>query len=226
MDGDFLVPLHLIFMVNIITACLPKEYKINNTCCPMCDKGFFVKASCTEELSRTICEICMVPPHTDHPNGLVECFKCEQCDSGADLVVKQNCTESSHTVCECSDGHFCVSQECNICIDYTECQPGEYVKKPGDPVADTECDECPEGHYSDTNNAAQCSPWIKCVELGQSLYKEGNSTADSICKERRQHIAVLPAFAVPLLAAITYVVTCFCIGKQGHIEVILKKCRF
>ncbi|CAJ0945361.1 unnamed protein product [Ranitomeya imitator] len=91
----------------------------------------------------------------------------------------------------------------------------------GTPVKDTECDVCPEGQYSDTNNAAQCSPWTKCVELGQILYKEGNSTADSMCK-KRCHISLAFAF-VPLLAVITYVVTRFSICKQGKKEADVQK---
>ncbi|XP_069596824.1 tumor necrosis factor receptor superfamily member 14 isoform X2 [Ranitomeya imitator] len=212
MGGDFLVPLHLIFMVNIITACLPREYRINNVCCPMCDKGSFVKSHCTKELSSSVCVICADTTYMDHPNGLTECFRCKECDSGANLVVKQKCTETSNTVCECSAGHFCKSQECDMCQVYTECQPGHYVKKPGTPVTNTECDECPKGHYSDRNNAAQCYPRTNCVELGQILYKEGNSTADSICKEKRSRFLLAVAF-VPLLAVIIYVVTGFSIGK-------------
>ncbi|CAJ0919595.1 unnamed protein product [Ranitomeya imitator] len=176
--------------------------------------GSFVKSHCTKELSSSVCVICADTTYMDHPNGLTECFRCKECDIGADLVVKQKCTESSNTVCECSAGHFCEKPECDICQVYTECQPGHYVKKPGTPVTNTECDECPKGHYSDRNNAAQCSPWTKCEELGQILYKEGNSTADSICKEKRSHIG-LAVILLPLLAVIIYVlVTCFSIGKQ------------
>ncbi|XP_073441481.1 tumor necrosis factor receptor superfamily member 14 isoform X3 [Dendrobates tinctorius] len=208
-----------IFMVNIISACLPREYKINNICCPMCDKGSFVKAHCTKELSSSVCVICADTTYMDHPNGLTECFRCKECDSGVNLIETQKCTESSNTVCECSAGHFCVSPECDICQEHTQCQPGQYVKKPGDPVKDTECDICTEGHYSDTNNAPECSLWTKCMELGQILYKEGSATADSICKEKRSHIVAVSAFVfvvfVPLLAAITYVVKYFCISKQG-----------
>ncbi|XP_069596825.1 tumor necrosis factor receptor superfamily member 14 isoform X3 [Ranitomeya imitator] len=222
MGGDFLVPLHLIFMVNIITACLPREYRINNVCCPMCDKGSFVKSHCTKELSSSVCVICADTTYMDHPNGLTECFRCKECDSGADLVVKQKCTESSNTVCECSAGHFCVSPECDICKDYTECQPGHYVKKSGDPVTDTECDVCPKGHYSNTNNAAQCSPWTKCVELGQILFKEGNSTTDSICKEKRSRI-LLAVVLVPVLAVIIYVVTNLRVSKRGKNKADVQK---
>ncbi|XP_073513021.1 tumor necrosis factor receptor superfamily member 14-like isoform X1 [Phyllobates terribilis] len=207
MDGRFLVVALslLVFMVNVISACLPKEYKISNVCCPMCDKGFFMKANCIKELISSVCIIC-AEMSKNHPNGLTECFRCKDC--GANFIVKQNCTESSNTVCECSADHFCVNPDCYICQDYTQCQPGQYVKKPGALVTDTECEKCPEGHYSDRNNAAECSPLKKCEELGQILDKEGNSTADSICKEKRSHIGAGLALAHVslLLAVIIYVI--------------------
>ncbi|XP_073513020.1 tumor necrosis factor receptor superfamily member 14 [Phyllobates terribilis] len=210
MDGRFLVvALSLpIFMMNIISACLPREYIINNVCCPMCDKGSFVKFHCTKELSSSVCVICAETTYMDHPNGLTECFRCKDCDGGANLIVKQKCTESSNTVCECSAGHFCVNPDCDICQEHKLCQLGQYIKKPGTPVKDTECEICPEGHYSDRMNATQCSPWKKCEELGQILDKEGNLTADSICKEKRSHIAagIALAHVSLLLAVIMYVI--------------------
>ncbi|XP_073513022.1 tumor necrosis factor receptor superfamily member 14-like isoform X2 [Phyllobates terribilis] len=158
MDGRFLVVALslLVFMVNVISACLPKEYKISNVCCPMCDKGFFMKANCIKELISSVCIIC-AEMSKNHPNGLTECFRCKDC---------------------------------------------------GALVTDTECEKCPEGHYSDRNNAAECSPLKKCEELGQILDKEGNSTADSICKEKRSHIGAGLALAHVslLLAVIIYVI--------------------
>ncbi|KAM4016474.1 uncharacterized protein ACNLHF_002781 isoform 1-T1 [Anomaloglossus baeobatrachus] len=243
MNGHLLLPLYLkILMVNIILACLPREYEFNGTCCPMCDidslvtglmpqdwriadvvpifkKVSFVKAHCTRELI-SVCVICTNTTYMDHPNGLQECFQCKECDREVTLLVKR-CVVSSKTICGCSAGYFCLSKDCDICLEHKECQPGEYIKEPGTLETDTVCEKCPLGNFSNRENSTQCSPWKDCLESGYILDKEGNSTTDSTCKEKRSHIAAIAAaaFGSTILAVI---ILLFAgrnrIGKPGPVQ--------
>ncbi|KAG8537442.1 hypothetical protein GDO81_024520, partial [Engystomops pustulosus] len=93
--------------------------------------GSFVKAHCNAEFTSSVCVLCADDTYMDHPNGLNKCFRCRDCDSGFNLVVKEKCTSSSNTICECKAGHFCLNQNCDFCQEYTQCLPGAYVKMPG-----------------------------------------------------------------------------------------------
>ncbi|XP_075183678.1 tumor necrosis factor receptor superfamily member 14-like isoform X2 [Anomaloglossus baeobatrachus] len=193
--GGHLLQLFLeIFMVTIILACPPREYEVNGICCPMCDKGSFVKAHCTRELSSSVCVLCADATYTAHPNGLAECLLCKKCDRGANLIVKQECTSSSNTICGCSEGHFCMTTDCDMCQEHKVCQPGEHIKEPGSPKTDTVCEKCPLGYFSNHTNSAKCSPWKEC-KSGYILDKEGTSTTDSTCKEKRSHYFIIAAAA-------------------------------
>ncbi|KAG8569078.1 hypothetical protein GDO81_014253 [Engystomops pustulosus] len=129
----------------------------------MCDKGSFVKAHCNAEFTSSVCVICADDTYMDHPNGLTECFRCRDCDSGSNLVVKEKCTSSSNTICECKAGHFCQNEDCDFCQQYKSCQPGEYVKAPGTKRTDTVCEKCPPRHFSNESNAKECFPWRQYV---------------------------------------------------------------
>ncbi|KAM3920930.1 tumor necrosis factor receptor superfamily member 14 isoform 2-T4 [Leptodactylus fuscus] len=166
MGGHFRKALHLVFtLVHLTLACLPREYESNNLCCPMCDKGSFVKAHCTPQIGSSVCVLCAENTYTDQPNGLTECFRCKECDLGAGLIVKEKCTTISNTVCECKAGHFCLSPDCDLCQEHTQCHPGQYVKKNGTWKTDTVCENCSPGHYSDKDNSLHCLPWTKNLLL-------------------------------------------------------------
>ncbi|XP_075695781.1 tumor necrosis factor receptor superfamily member 14 isoform X2 [Rhinoderma darwinii] len=199
----FLLAIYPLFLlVNLTLSCLPGEYQMNNFCCPKCDKGSFVKAHCTSESSSSVCVICADNLYIDLPNGLTECFRCKECDPGANLAVKEKCTSSKNTVCECKAGHFCPHQDCDICQDHTQCPPGQFVRKSGTPQTDAVCEECPPRHFSNGSNSDECLPWKKCSEMGMVLYKEGTSITDSICKEKRSRILIGVAFLPPVVVVI------------------------
>ncbi|XP_044137775.1 tumor necrosis factor receptor superfamily member 14 isoform X2 [Bufo gargarizans] len=199
-------------------ACLPGEYQTNNICCPMCDKGRFVKAHCTLESSSSTCVLCAPSTYMDHANGLTECFRCKECDLGAGLVAKVTCTITSNTICECTTGQFCLNEDCDLCHDHLRCPPGQYVKKPGTPRMDTVCEKCPPGHYSKENNSAECSPWTKCQESGLIPYREGTSTTDSECKDKRSHVPIAVAI-FPLSVIVLVILLYYFILKRNKEEI-------
>ncbi|XP_069802512.1 tumor necrosis factor receptor superfamily member 14 isoform X2 [Dendropsophus ebraccatus] len=177
-------------------TCLPREYTFNNVCCPMCDKGSFVKTHCISSSSSSVCVICADNTYMDHPNGLTACFRCKECDAGSGQIIKERCTTTSDTKCECKPGYFCMTQDCDLCQLHTPCPPGQYIKEPGTGWSDTVCAECQPRHYSNRSNSVQCFPWKKCSDSGLVHHKDGNSTADSTCIERRGRPGIAISFVL------------------------------
>ncbi|XP_066461676.1 tumor necrosis factor receptor superfamily member 5-like [Eleutherodactylus coqui] len=209
----FLLALYL----NLALECPPGEYKNNGICCPMCDKGSFVGAHCASELSSSRCVICRDNTYMDQPNGYTSCFRCKDCDFGAGLKVKERCTTTSNTVCECQVGHLCLNQECDLCREHTQCHPGQYVKKPGTGRTDTVCENCPPGHFSNETNSSACFPWTRCSELGFVDFKEGNSTTDALCKEKRGHLWIF--LALLSTGMVVIIVLCNTFYKLDFLQV-------
>ncbi|XP_066461679.1 tumor necrosis factor receptor superfamily member 5-like [Eleutherodactylus coqui] len=216
MGCRFLLALYLFISKNMELECLPREYKHNGICCPMCKRGFFVTAHCTPEFSSSRCIICVNKTYTDQPNCYTNCTRCKHCHFGAGLNIKERCTTTSNTVCECQVGHLCLNQECDLCQEHTQCKPGQYVKKPGTGRTDTVCENCPPGHFSNETNSSACFPWSKCSELCLIEFKEGNSTTDALCKEKRGHLWIFLALLSPGIVAI--IVLCNTFYKPVKIQ--------
>ncbi|XP_066461678.1 tumor necrosis factor receptor superfamily member 5-like isoform X2 [Eleutherodactylus coqui] len=159
MGARLMLALYLFISENLELKCLPREYKHDGICCPMCERG-------------------------------------------AGLIVKERCTTTSNTVCECQVGRFCLNQECDLCQEHTQCKPGQYVKKPGTGRTDTVCENCPPGHFSNETNSNVCFPWSKCSEFGFVEFKEGNSITDALCKAERGHLWAFLALLSPGFVAI------------------------
>ncbi|XP_063799164.1 tumor necrosis factor receptor superfamily member 14 [Pseudophryne corroboree] len=213
---NFLIrSLYWTIYTTIVLCCNPGEYAISNVCCPMCPPGQVVSVHCTVSTSSTVCIPCVAGTYMDHPNGLTECFRCKECDTGAGLQVKTKCTYTSDTVCECSTGYFCLGEdsECDLCQQHTRCEPGQFVKAPGTRRTNTVCEDCPSGHFSNESMSVTCTQWTKCTFLG--LQKPGTTKSDSTCK--RSDMRILVVFSCIIIASLMLFTLIKCKqGKQGE----------
>ncbi|XP_068096793.1 tumor necrosis factor receptor superfamily member 14 [Hyperolius riggenbachi] len=186
--------------------CRPREYKNNGVCCPMCDKGTVVKTHCTLMLSSSVCVPCSDGTYMDHFNGETKCLRCTECDPGARMKVKKECTRKANAECECIPGYYCPNGDmCDMCIPQSICPKGTYVKVLGTSSRDNVCEDCPPGHYSNSEMSLTCTAWTKCSDQGLVEDQTGTSELDTICHEQRGHYVTIASFiAVCVLSLVVY----------------------
>src|SRR5690606_33713922 len=63
----------------------------------------------------------------------------------------------------CSSGGFNSGGEC---VEWQDCANGTYVAEAGTSLVDRQCEPCPNGTYSDSVNADECTGWSVC-QLGE-----------------------------------------------------------
>ncbi|KAF4072482.1 hypothetical protein AMELA_G00263490 [Ameiurus melas] len=180
--------------------CGPNEYlSVAGECCPMCSKGSVVYRDCTGDYSTT-CKPCTKGTFMNEPNGLNKCFSCKSCDTG--LYILQECTTSEDTVCEVSDGYYCLQMsggECSLASKHSDCEPGQQVKTPGTNTSDTVCEPCPPGFYSP--KGVNCTKWTDCWDEIE-YQEEGTSITDVQCKPRRTRYGVIAAILTLLILTV------------------------
>lgn len=84
---------------------------------------------------------------------------------------------------ECPDGTWDHDGDPTTeCLPWTDCAEGARVDHAGSSVRDRDCEPCPEGSYSNRDNAEQCVDHGVC---GPGAYVEmaGTGTADTVCQE-------------------------------------------
>ncbi|XP_058857843.1 tumor necrosis factor receptor superfamily member 14-like [Acipenser ruthenus] len=191
----------LLVFVPKISACEDAEYNMNGQCCPMCQAGMRVDRHCTAD-SSTSCIPCRDSTYTEKPNSLDRCRDCRLCDSEMGLTVVRDCTVFSDTICTCIDGFHCLdssSSGCKTCQKHRSCSPGQYIKKKGSSIADTECEDCPDKTYSD-GSLETCAPHTDCQSEG--LAKPGTRASDTECKQPSAFTAVIAGTVVGVIALI------------------------
>ncbi|XP_070825450.1 tumor necrosis factor receptor superfamily member 14-like isoform X1 [Chaetodon trifascialis] len=191
-----------------VLCCRPKEYATREgQCCPMCHEGTVVRRDCTPQ-SGTRCGPCENGTFMNQPNGLNKCFSCTSCDPGQGLIVQQQCTATSDTVCDVSSGYFCRrladDTGCSLAEKYTRCAPGQRIKEPGTSRTDTVCENCQPGYFS--HDGVDCTAWTNCSET-QVKVKEGSSSSDVVCgTASRNHYCYVSVLLV-LLTLVGLVIT-------------------
>ncbi|XP_041128804.1 tumor necrosis factor receptor superfamily member 5-like isoform X2 [Polyodon spathula] len=177
---------------------------------------------CTQDLS-TSCIPCMKSTYTEKPNGLDRCYGCKLCDLELGLTVVQECTVFSDTICTCIEGFHCLdpsSSGCKTCQKHRSCSPGQYIRKKGSSVVDTQCEECPDNTYSD-GSLETCKPHTDCQSEG--LAKPGTPASDAECKQSSVNTAVIAGTIFGVVApisviAILLVYKCLQNNKGGSME--------
>uniref|UniRef100_A0A3Q0R719 TNFR-Cys domain-containing protein n=1 Tax=Amphilophus citrinellus TaxID=61819 RepID=A0A3Q0R719_AMPCI len=187
-----------------VLSCRPKEYTTrDNQCCPMCHKGTVVQRDCTIN-AGTQCRPCEEGTFMNQPSGLYSCFTCTSCDTGHGLLVQQNCTTTTDTVCDVSSGYYCKSvtdsSGCSLAEKHSQCVAGQRIKEPGTSRSDTVCEDCQPRSFS--KDGVTCTAWTICSKT-QIKIKEGSSTSDVVCGSApRQHNLLIAPFSFFAVAVI------------------------
>ncbi|XP_040919348.1 tumor necrosis factor receptor superfamily member 14-like isoform X2 [Toxotes jaculatrix] len=179
-------PVGCVFAVPAL-CCRAKEYITGDgQCCPMCLEGTVVRRDCTEQ-SGTQCIPCADGTFMNHPNGLNKCFPCTSCVPALGLFSKQKCTATSDTVCDVLSGYFCKSLAddtgCIMAEKHTKCAPGQRTEQPGTSRADTVCEDCQPGYFS--QDGVNCTAWTiggsPVCSLDQARWDMGGEGGPSLC---------------------------------------------
>uniref|UniRef100_A0A3P9LK46 TNFR-Cys domain-containing protein n=1 Tax=Oryzias latipes TaxID=8090 RepID=A0A3P9LK46_ORYLA len=201
------------------SSCGAKEFPSRDgQCCPMCNKGSFVSRDCSDVLG-TKCLPCEEGTFTDQPNGLKSCSSCSLC-TGHGLVTRQKCTRTSDTVCGVLDGYFCLVLEnsgCSLAEKHSQCKRGQQTKEPGSSTANTVCEDCPHGSFSE--DGLNCTQWTECSK-NERQETDGSSVSDVVCSSAsRTHNALyfsLGLFVVLLLGiSLKAYVIPFCLNSDN-----------
>ncbi|XP_077168915.1 tumor necrosis factor receptor superfamily member 14 [Paroedura picta] len=202
--GRIIASIILSIQLLSLEACLDGEYEINGECCPMCGPGYRVSRVCTSS-SSTSCLPCIEGTFMDHPHGLTSCFRCRNCDSGSNLIVKEKCTYTKNAVCSCAAGYYCIhftGDDCDTCQKHSVAPPGYRVTQIGTETTDTQYEPCPFGSFSTEAMSFLCQPWTNCSTLGRKEEKAGTSTSDAVCK--KTHVDHELAIIIPSLLVLFF----------------------
>ncbi|XP_056319679.1 tumor necrosis factor receptor superfamily member 14 isoform X2 [Danio aesculapii] len=185
-------------------GCARAEYEINGECCPMCAPGNRVYWHCTVDTSTT-CVPCLASTFTDEPNGFTKCFPCTVCATVKGLKIHKSCIRSGDTLCEPQEGFHCIKQNkgsCELAVEHSKCQPGQYIEHTGTAISDTVCVDCTVGSYSN-GSVMSCLPHLKCEMMGLKEKKAGTTSSDAECeKVTSVGFIVLVTIAVLVVAVI------------------------
>ncbi|KAF5884449.1 tumor necrosis factor receptor superfamily member 5-like isoform X1, partial [Clarias magur] len=170
--------------------CGPSEYlSPSGDCCSMCNIGSVVSKDCSGDY-RTSCKPCSEGTFMNRPNGLDMCLQCKVCGRGFSIL--RECTKIQDTVCEVSDGYYCLDYrdgECIRAVEHSKCTPGQHIKTPGTKASDTVCEACPPGFYSP--KGVNCTKWTDCSDNNEIEDQEGTSITDVKCKPKGKRYDLL-----------------------------------
>ncbi|XP_053718727.1 tumor necrosis factor receptor superfamily member 6B-like [Synchiropus splendidus] len=169
--------------------------------CDFCPPGTFMVSSCTTT-QATRCSPCPAGSFVDFWNIQMSCLPCETCDWTQYQTAE--CRANSNRQCQCQPGHYQL-ENMDTCLPHSTCPPGEGVLHQGTLVADTVCQPCPNGTFSNHNSAQQeCLTHQLCESLvGFKSLLPGTTWHNSICvkcdsiivAEAEEYFAeILPAF--------------------------------
>ncbi|XP_051967427.1 tumor necrosis factor receptor superfamily member 9b isoform X2 [Xyrauchen texanus] len=144
-----------------------------NVCCNRCKPGNRLVTACGTE-PNALCTPCGNDTYISGSDQKI-CLRCTQCIGT--LHVKEKCTASSDTVCECSQGFRCGDSKCSFCEK--ECKKGHQ------PTRNRTCELCPPGTYNDQIHH-HCINWTRCSQPGQQIIVPGKAESDVICGPKKE----------------------------------------
>lgn len=134
---------------------------LTNRECEPCPEGTFSRDLDTVECS----------PHSECPGSLMVAVEptamsdrvCSACGPGQ-FSDEGLCTPFS----ECAEDEYesaaPTATSDRVCAPTTTCLAGSFVDALPTSTSDRQCEPCPEGTYSNTENAATCIPWTNCLD--------------------------------------------------------------
>ncbi|XP_021512302.1 tumor necrosis factor receptor superfamily member 4 isoform X2 [Meriones unguiculatus] len=163
-----LLLLGLILGVTARLNCVEDTYPHGHKCCNECQPGNGMVSRC-DHTRDTVCHPCE-PGFYNEAVNYDSCKRCTQCNQRSGSELKQNCTPTQDTVCQCKPGT----------------QPRQDSShKPG-----VDCVPCPSGHFSPGNNQA-CKPWTNCTLFGKQTRHPASTSLDTVCEDKSL-LATLP----------------------------------
>ncbi|XP_059807634.1 tumor necrosis factor receptor superfamily member 9-like [Hypanus sabinus] len=143
----------------------------------------FAQSSCPPGSFRDIhtdqCKICPATTYTDQPNNNSQCKRCHMC-TGGQFEILHPCLATANTVCGCKQGFMCTRSDCKSCKPQRKCKKGQEVTQKGNSFKETQCKDCENDMYSDTEDGV-CKPWTDCSAKGLQVVRNGSRTEDVTC---------------------------------------------
>ncbi|KAM5245868.1 tumor necrosis factor receptor superfamily member 5 [Ctenodactylus gundi] len=203
--GCLLTPVH-----SDSITCEANQYQLNNQCCNLCPPGEKLVNDCTE-LTDTECRSCNSGEFLRTWNRERHCHSHTYCDPLLGLQVQREGTLITDTICTCVEGRHCTGDACEHCDLHTSCGPGFGVKQMATGTADTICEPCPNGFFSNVSSAfAKCQPWTSCKTNNLVELQAGTNVADVLCgkscrmgpgfQHRRRALVAIPVILGILVA--------------------------
>ncbi|XP_061573073.1 tumor necrosis factor receptor superfamily member 5 [Cololabis saira] len=169
-------------MTNMTCTNEKKHWSKDGVLCECCPAGKYVQADCTTT-ERTKCDECRRGYYTETKNYLTKCNVCKMCSSSNKQRKVADCTAVKDTVCECENGFYCSTDDCDHCLRVNDCPPGEGVLAQATRTNDTICAQCENRTYSNvTDSFSPCKAFTRCEDYGKRLKTAGTSTTDAICE--------------------------------------------
>ncbi|XP_043351846.1 tumor necrosis factor receptor superfamily member 5 isoform X2 [Dermochelys coriacea] len=161
--------------------CTPEQYQHDGRCCSRCGPGDKLLSDCTAS-KNTDCGACEAGHFQSSWTKERHCTPHRSCDHNAGLLTRSPGDTKHNAVCECLQGMYCSSPDCQTCLKITNCRPGEGVARKADNFSDTACVPCEHGSFSNTSSTSEpCRPWTRCETLGLVLKTTGTNLSDVAC---------------------------------------------
>uniref|UniRef100_A0A8C3SMZ9 Tumor necrosis factor receptor superfamily member 5 n=1 Tax=Chelydra serpentina TaxID=8475 RepID=A0A8C3SMZ9_CHESE len=110
----------------------PEQYQQDGRCCRRCGPGHKLLSDCTAEKDSS-CEGCEAGHFQSGWTKERHCTPHKSCDHNAGLDTRSPGDAKHNAVCECRQGMFCSSPDCQTCLKIRDCKPGEGVTQKGEP---------------------------------------------------------------------------------------------
>ncbi|XP_072488488.1 tumor necrosis factor receptor superfamily member 5 isoform X1 [Notamacropus eugenii] len=186
-------------------SCEANQYLVNGICCEKCSPGTKLVADCSE-VTETQCEPCQEGEFQSSQNHDKYCHQHKYCDPNMHLKIQVEGSSEKDTICICTDDFHCATPECESCNSHSPCPPGFGVKTAGTGSADTVCERCEKGFFSNVSSTSEkCHPWTRCKATGLVEIQEGTDKTDVLCQDgpkSRMGLVVL----IPIAAVIFFVI--------------------
>ncbi|XP_022045481.2 tumor necrosis factor receptor superfamily member 5 isoform X1 [Acanthochromis polyacanthus] len=195
------------------------QYERDGQCCNMCGKGTSMTPSTSCEFPQ--CTECFDREYQEGYTKESLCNRQPYCDTHLNFEKPVH-SKTAKTICKCIEGFHCAAKDCKTCVAHTQCGPGQGAQTKGSHTHDTQCEECPEGTFSnETSWSSPCKEWTSCEGTFYTEQK-GTSTSDTKCvASSRLHIVVI---CVVLLVAAVIAALATAFICKAHMKEKAKPC--